>query len=247
MLGQEAIVVLALTGLVYISVFNYEMSYLSYFGIPMDFVSVSLDRLVITGGKLFLFIGIVIFVYHHALLFIQPLAKSDALKRLISKHGFMISSSIAFLIIGFEGLGYLIYLVVFPFGLLLFDVIPPFLDTKKSNSKYDQELERWLDTQVECDNSSGLASLVKSEHGKTIFLCVMLTLLSIFFSRALGNSEASNMTSIFVTENGKAIIRVADGNGLTLDYIEESKTLGNNIKLMSLAGQSLSRKDLIAE
>lgn len=231
----DAMQVMLFTAFAYLVAYVYEYSYLKYFGIPKDFVSVDVKTIIAAIIAIYLLAVIVWQLFEVVSAIISSKYPGGNLEKLFDAHGFLFIPTIVFVLVSGMSLFYKIFLLVVPFPYLWLKIIAPIFQTKEYGS-YRSAQAAYIDSFV-----APKVRVFKNISSKNLDFSLgvfILVIYCVFASAVMGEREAAGKNDYLYDNDGFFVVRVYGDKVL---LAKEKKDLPvHNLKVRNIIDVKLS-------
>lgn len=233
----DAMQVMSFTAFAYLVAYVYEYSYLKYFGIPKDFVSVDVKTIIAAIIAIYLLAVIAWQLFEVASAIISSKYPGGNLEKLFDAHGFLFIPTIVFVLVSGMPLFYKIFLLVVPFHCLWLKIIAPIFQAKEYGS-YRSAQAAYIDSFV-----APKVRVFKNISSKNLDFALgvfIFVIYCVFASAVMGEREAAGKNDYLYDNDGFFVVRVY-GDKVLLAKEKEDLPV-HNLKVRNIIDVKLSSK-----
>lgn len=221
---NEAACLLLLTSISYVAAYAYELSYLKFFGIPSDFITVNLNSLVITGISVVVMLGIIYQGLDLATTIINEEYSESVFAHIFNKYSLLFVPSTILVLLADTSILYKLFLIIFLFPMMWFYIILPAFERKL----YGSYTEAYFSIIKSEPKETILSSKLNTFNIRNFLLIIVSGVYIICASHILGFQTASSKDEFLIDKENRALIRaydksailgVLDGNELVGKYV----------------------------
>lgn len=201
----DAMQVMSFTAFAYLVAYVYEYSYLKYFGIPEDFVSVDVKTIIAAIIAIYLLAVIVWQIFEVVSALISSKYPGGNLEKLFDTHGFLFIPTIVIALVSGMPLFYKIFMIVVPFPYLWLKIIAPIFQAKEYGS-YRSAQAAYIDSFVAPEVR--VFKNISSKNLDFALAIFILVVYSVFASAVMGEREAAGKNDYLYDNDGFFVVRV---------------------------------------
>lgn len=236
-LFNDALLLSVLTSVAYLIAYAYESSYLNYFGIPQDFVSIDIKTIITAGVLVFSFFVLMFQLLDTIATIIQIKFPDGNLSKLFDRFGILFIPSLLLILISDVPILHKFYLIFVPFPLFWFQIIYPLFKIKTYGSYKNAQLA--IMTNVTNDHRGILAKYSIEGLYKYIVI-ILISIFSIYTAIVFGSLSASNKENFFVDNNDMVLIKVYEEKAILAEI--NNSILTGKLTIKNINELNLSKK-----